>query len=390
MLVAGCDPGEREARPYAGRWESQGFGLFFDIHGGSVDIYEHSEVHCFRVASGSARGISEVLSLEDDRLVLRDGGRIVEFVGVETLPERCADPVADSPPVVFAVAVATISEHYFPAPDREWHDIAESIGSGLVEESSPDELHAAMVSVLSLLGDPEVRLAGGGEEPWPEPPEIGVGLAARWEPASEGGVLVGEAGSGVAYLGFLSLVTGGEADQRALAEELDGALAGAESLVIDLRAASGGVEEAALQVATRFVSSERIVATIRARAGDGLVGAGELSVRPRPTGIFTGRIVVLVGPATSGAGEMLARILSGTPGVTVVGEPTGGSPREPLVRALPNTWSIGVPNLDVVGSTGESWLEPLAPDVIAPTTLEDLEAGRDPGLEAAMRVLTSG
>lgn len=387
VLVAGCDPGEREARPYAGRWESQGFGLFFDIHGGEVDIYEHSDVHCFRVATGSAQGISEVLSLEDERLVLRDGERVVEFVDVGTLPERCADPVDDSPPVVFTVALKTIAEHHVPAPGAAWREEGDSIGSSLTDESSPEDLRAALIEALSLLGDPEVRLAAGTEAPWPAAPQIGGALETRWEAELEGRMLVGEVSPGVAYLGFLSLVTEGEGDQRALAAALDDVLADAGALVIDLRAASGGVEEAALQVATRFVPSERVVANLWVRSGEGQVAAGALSVSPRPTGTFAGPVVVLVGPATSGAAELLARILSGVPGVTVVGEPTAGSPREPLVRALPNGWSLGVPNLEVTGPDGESWLKPLIPVVTAVTTVADLEAGSDPGLEAALEHL---
>lgn len=387
VIVAGCDPGEREARPYAGRWESQGFGLFLDIHGGDVDIYEHSDAHCFRVATGSAQGISEVLSLEGERLVLRDGERVVEFVDVGTLPERCADPVDDSSSVVFTVALRTIAEHHVPAPGAAWREEADSIGSSLTEESSPEELRAALIEALSLLGDPEVRLVAGTGTPWPAAPEIGGALETRWESELEGRMLVGEVSPGAAYLGFLSLVTEGEGDQRALAAALDDVLADAEALVIDLRAASGGVEEAALQVATRFVPSERVVANLWARSGEGQVAAGALSVSPRPTGTFAGPVVVLVGPATSGAAELLARILSGVPGVTVVGEPTAGSPREPLVRALPNGWSLGVPNLDVTGPDGESWLKPLIPVVTAVTTVADLEAGNDPGLEAALEHL---
>jgi len=357
-----------------------------------VDIYEHTAAHCFRVATGSARGISDVVALEGDRLVLRDGGRSIAFDAVEILPSNCADPLDDSPPAVFAAAIATIAEHHLPAPGETWHREAETIGSNLAEESDAGELHAALVAALALLDDPEVRLAPGGEvaASWPQAPEAGDALSARWPETWEGRMLVGEAAPGVAYVGFLQLLTEGEEDQRALAAALDGALGGADAAVIDLRPASGGVEEAALQVATRFVPSDQVVASLWARAGEGIVAAGDLSVSPRPTGVFPGAVVLLVGPDTSGAGELLARILAGLPGVIVVGEPTAGSPREPLVRALPNGWSLGVPNLDVIGPNGGSWLEPLVPDVMAPTTVIDLAEGRDPGLEAALRVIGGG
>ena len=387
LLLAGCGPGEREARPFTGRWESLGFGLYLDIHGGDVDIYEHTAVHCYPVAAGSARGISDVFSLEGERLVLRDGGRVVEFEAIATVPERCVAPLDASLSSVFGITIASVAEHLLPAPSAAWLAEAAAIGSALAAGATPAETHAALVAALSLLSDPEIRLAAGnGAVPpsWPPPPDLAAGLTLAWESAWGGRALVGEAAPGVAYVGFLRLVAEGADDQRALAAALDGALAGADAAVIDLRAASGGVEEAALQVATRFVPTERVVATLLARQGDGVVAAGGLSVTPRATGTFAGLVVVLVGPATSGAGELLARVLAELPGVTVVGEPSSGSPREPLVRALPNGWSVGIPNLQVIGPDGSEWVgTPLIPDVIAATTIADLTAGRDPGLEAA-------
>jgi hypothetical protein len=388
LLLAGCNPGEREARPFTGRWESRGFGLYLDIHGGNVDIYEHTAFHCYPVATGSARGISDLISLEGERLVLRDGGRVIEFEEIATVPERCVAPLNASASSVFDIAVASVAEHLLPAPGIAWLAEADTIGSTLAASAGPAEVHGALVAALSLLGDPEVRLAtgsGGVVPSWPAPPDLATALTPRWEAVWAERALVGEAAPGVAYVGFLRLVVEGADDQRALAAALDGALVGANAVVVDLRAASGGIEEAALQVATRFVPTERVVATLLARQGDGVVDAGDLSVTPPATGIFPGRVVVLVGPATSGAGELLARVLADLPGVTVVGEPSSGSPREPLVRALPNGWSIGIPNVLVIGWDGGEWVgTPLIPDVIAPTTTGDLDAGQDPGLEAAL------
>jgi len=385
-LVAGCDPGEREARPYAGLWESDGFGLYLDVHGAGIDVYEHTAAHCLEIAAAPARGVSEVLSLEGERLVLRDGGRVIRFDEVDALPASCAAEAEVDPAAVFAAAVATIAELRYPAPGEAWRARAADLGEGLTADTGDGALSGTLIAALALLGDPEVRLATGGV-PWPSAPEIGAGLEGRWPSAWDGRAVAGEAAPGVAYLGFLRLVVEGEADQRRLASAIDAALREADAVIVDLRAASGGTEEAALQVATRFVPSQRVVATLRARSGGGVVPAGELSVTPLATGTFPGRVVVLVGHDTSGAGELLARILGDLPGVTVVGAPTKGSPREPLVRSLPNGWSLGVPNLDVIGPDGASWLEPMIPDVEAPTTVEDLEAGGDAGLEAALRLL---
>ena len=390
-LVAACDPGEREARPYAGRWESDGFGLYLDVHGSGIDVFEHTDRHCLQIAAAPARGVSDVISDEGGRLVLRDGGRVIRFDEVPALPASCAERASADPSAVFTVAVATIAELHYPAPGDAWLARAADLGESLTAGTDEEGLVGVLIDALALLGDPEIRLATRGVAPsWPSAPVIGARLEQRWPSAWEGRAVAGEAAPGVAYLGLLRLVVESEGDQRGLASALDAALAGADGAIVDLRAASGGVEEAALQVATRFVPTQGVVASLRARSGDGLVPAGELSVTPLATGTFPGPVVVLVGPGTSGAGELLARILSGLPGVTIVGGPTSGSPREPLVRSLPNGWSLGVPNLDVIGPDGASWLEPLIPDVDAPTTAGDLEAGGDPGLEAALRLLGGG
>lgn len=394
MLVA-CDPGEREARPFVGRWQSQGFGLFLDIHGGTVDVFEHTSLHCYPVASGATRGISEAVSIEEGMLVLRDRGRVVRFVAVDMLPPRCTGPVDRDPRTVFAIAVETIQEHYLPAPDPGWSAFAAEVGAELRADSTPAETHAALVEALGVLVDPELRLAAGEDgvpAAWSvEDGAMGRSLAAGTRELAGGDLFTRDLGRGLAYLGVSLLAAPDEQSQRALAAAMDLVLGDADGVVVDLRGASGGLEEAALLVATRFVPTERVVARRLVRSGTAIVEAGDLSVTPRPTGTFAGSVVVLVGPSTSGAAEFLAWILADLPGVTVVGSPTAGSARDPLVRALPNGWSLGVPNADVVGPDGRSRVGvPLIPDIDAPTTVGDLSAGLDPGLTAALQVLGGG
>jgi hypothetical protein len=398
LLVGGCEPGEREARPFVGRWQSQGFGLLLDVHGGTVDVYEHTAVHCIRVASGATRGISEAVSIEQGLLVLRDAGRVVEFASIESLPARCSDPVNPDPGVVFAVAVESVREHYLPEPDSEWLASAAEIGATLLANSTPAELHAALVLALTALDDPEVRLAVGdpGLPPAWSIEDGGISrlLASHPEahPMAAGGLFTRDLGPGLGYLGVSLLAAPDEDAQRTFATAIDSVLAGAtDGLVVDLRGSSGGLEEGALLLATRFVPTERVVAHRLARSGDELVEAGQLTITPRPTGAYGGPVVVLIGPSTSGAAELLAWILADLPGVTLIGAPTAGSARDPLVRALPNGWSLGVPNADVRGPGGDTRLGlPLVPDIDAPTTLDDLSSGRDPGLSAALETLGGG
>jgi len=357
-----------------------------------------SSAQCLLASSGSARNIDEVVSFEGERLVLDDGGRVVRFDRLAALPTACGLDPDPAPASVLATVVAAVEEHYHPGVDAGWEERVAALV--VPAEGEGDALAAVVKGLLEPLGDPQVALQTGGDLWTAAPSAAATALAAALgegallpdaDLAAAGGLVVADLGEGLHYLGFLRL--GGFADsdsgsQRTLAAALDLSLDGASGIVLDLRASSAGAETEALLVATRFVAAPTLVATYEARVADGhTVASGEALVNPMPTGPFTGRVVVLVGPGTSGPAELLALALADLPGVTVVGEPSAGSPRSPLVRSLPNGWLVGVPNVEVITADGVAHVGvPLVPDVMAPLTTGDVAAGRDPGLDAARSV----
>jgi hypothetical protein len=295
--------------------------------------------------------------------------------------------------------VTSFEEHYYPALDPGW----EARVAALPAPPPGDDaaLTQAIEDLLTPLADPAIALHTGEGPVW-SPPAPGAGvelgaallegsLLAGSSVAGAGGIITADLGGGVRYLGFLRMggfASSSEGSQRALAATLDQALRDGTGVIIDLRPANAGSEVDALLVATRFVTAGGVVATTEARLRDGTTTpAGESVVNPMPTGPYPGPVVVLVGPGTSGPAELLATILASLPGVTIVGEPTAGSPRAPLVRTLPNGWVLGVPNTAVfVGDLSVVGL-PLQPDVPAALTGADVAAGNDPGLEAALASL---
>ncbi len=105
---------------------------------------------------------------------------------------------------------------------------------------------------------------------------------------------------------------------------------------------------------------------------------------------FAGPIALLVGPRTYSAAEDFTAAFRAARRGPVVGERTGGSTGQPLRFSLPgggtgfvcakrNTQSDGSPYVGVG----------IEPDVVVPTTLADVRAGKDPVLEAAVRIVTS-
>ncbi len=416
VVLAACGTTTTEGDAFAGIWESVGFGTYLVIGSADVGLYEYTSVRCGKTLDGSAEGISAVASLEDGQLVIDDSGRVVRYDRLEALPPECVEPFPDEDPALtFQVLVATFEEHYAFLDDRDpdWSQRAAAIAGSLTAQSTDAELFSAVVELLRPLGDAQVRIVADDDDVVPEgrvwaaaetPPAVaplhdalrsGRGLSDA-EVLDEGAAVTGRLAGGAGYLGISSFAWLGEDPQEAerqLARAVDGLLAGLGDdvgLVIDLRANQGGFRDQALAVASRFVPDERTVVRYEARVGgtQQYVDAGVATVRPMPSGVYGGQVVVLTGPGTVGAAELLVVALLDLPNVTVVGEPTAGSLSPLLARTMPNGWSVGLGNTRTIDAAGRSWeITGIPPDVDAPVTAADLAAGGDPGLDAALEVL---
>ena len=87
VVLAGCAPGAREAAEFQGNWTSESWGTHLAISGGTAEVFEFTDLHCYSVAAGGVRGIGEVIERDDTTLVLQDSGRLLEFDQIEFLPE---------------------------------------------------------------------------------------------------------------------------------------------------------------------------------------------------------------------------------------------------------------------------------------------------------------
>jgi hypothetical protein len=415
LTASGCSDGAaREAAPFEGVWQSDAFGSFVVVEGGSLQVLEYTSVSCAPLVDSTARGISDIASIVDDRLVVRDSGRIVTYDSIDALPATCdEDFISDNPRRTVEVVIATFDEHYAFLEERapDWESMRAAASAAVTETSTAAELFEVLTALLGSLGDAQVRLAVDDPDVgsvWPS--ESADPLAARLreeitagtflQPGSEtrgdGGIVVGRTPAGAGYLALTRLVgfddtTDEGIDELASAiDELLAGLEGAPGLVIDLRGNRGGLELFAPVVASRFLDSERVVArrTARVAGTDEFVPSGEVTVTPMPTGTYRGPVVVLVGPATAGAAELLVLALRTQDGVTLVGEPTAGSLSPILPRALPNNWIVGISNQRVYDSDGALWeVAGIPPDETVPLTIADLDGAEDPVLARADDIL---
>ena len=114
----------------------------------------------------------------------------------------------------------------------------------------------------------------------------------------------------------------------------------------------------------------------------------ELKTPRRAEPFFNGTVCVLTGPATFSAAAILADTIKTYHLATLVGEETGGRPNttmEPVAYLLPRSrFAVSIATGRSVRANGKAGdLNPVIPDILVRTTIEDIRAGRDAVLERA-------
>lgn len=156
-------------------------------------------------------------------------------------------------------------------------------------------------------------------------------------------------------------------------------------IIIDLRNNGGGYLNGAVDIASFFLGSGKVVSVER-RDGD----PQRHYVDGRPI-LPTMPLIVLINEATASASEILAGALQDHDRATIMGAKSFGKGTVQEVIDLPGGASLRV--------TAARWLTPngrdlgkegVTPDHPVEQTRQDMEAGIDPQMDAAMRLLLSG
>jgi C-terminal processing protease CtpA/Prc len=294
---------------------------------------------------------------------------------------------------------------YFSLKRVDWDSLGAQFRPRALAAGSDAELAATLGEMMNTLGDPHVSLSMGENgtslrylTPWErsEPrfnESVVSDIYVRDLRATSGGrIRFGTAAPGIGYIRIPSFSgSAGEVDEAVAA------LAGVESLVLDLRANGGGGNRLAIAMAGRFVQERRLYAWVKLRNGPSRTDFTDFIAQyVAPAGRqFTGRVAVLTDRRTMSSAEDFVLAIRTRAGVTVVGDTTAGASGGPVTRELANGWTYQL----------SEWMEftlekrlfeevGLAPDIVARPGTAGAGAGalndptpRDAALDAALAAL---
>ena len=164
-----------------------------------------------------------------------------------------------------------------------------------------------------------------------------------------------------------------------------------KGLILDLRDNGGGYLDTAIDIASEFIPSGVIVSE---KSGNGKITPHDA----KPGGLATDKslpMIVLVNAYSASASEIVSGALQDTGRAKLLGVTTYGKGTVQLWIPLSKDTNI---NQGAVAVTIARWLTPkgntidkkgLTPNIVVQMTPDDLKAGKDPQLDAAVQQLTN-
>jgi len=169
---------------------------------------------------------------------------------------------------------------------------------------------------------------------------------------------------------------------RWIREQIEGAPKGTR-IVLDLRANRGGYVFEARNVLSCFLPEGEPWAVERPR------GRGDRPDKVRGgCGTFDAPLVVMVGPGSRSAAELVSGVLQERGRAVVVGQKSAGDVLVAREFTLPDGGRLNLSVSDVRTAGGKRLEhEGVTPDIVAETTRADRRAGKDPALDAAVEAV---
>ena len=161
-------------------------------------------------------------------------------------------------------------------------------------------------------------------------------------------------------------------------------------MIIDLRDNGGGMMTVAQQLAARFTNKSVVVGYIQHKTGKGhndFSAMQEQLLKPSNGMRWQKRTIVLTNRAVYSAANEFVKYMHELPGVTIVGDRTGGGAGMPFSSELPVGWSVRFSACPMYDSQGNSTEFGIDPDYNVALSQDDLLRGKDTIIEFARQLL---
>ena len=424
-----------------GLWQTEGYGLVYDVRPDSVIGYEITKVSCIpttravtsatppagAIGAFSPPGTPVTFAIlpgkttNDARVHLAFAASDMIIHRIDRKPTVCDAPTPNTPLSNFDVFAQTWAEQYgfFPEKKVDWPAIVAANRSRVTDATTPEQLFdilEGMISPLhdahSFLGAPAIKKGFGGVRKTPSFIEtrdgrdsayalVSANLTSPLRRFCEGRVEFGMLGPDVGYLrirGFSGYSKDGayETGLAALEAGLDTAFAntqGWKGLVIDVRINGGGADPYGLAIARRLTATPYTAYVKQARSDPAdaskWTDAQPSVVQPSTRPSFRGPVIELTGVQSISAAETFTQaLMDRKPKIIRVGETTQGVFSDVLGRTLPNGWRFGLANERFV-TDGKSFDNVgIAPDVgVESFTPAARATGKDAAVEKALAML---
>lgn len=165
-----------------------------------------------------------------------------------------------------------------------------------------------------------------------------------------------------------------------------------DGLILDVRSNGGGMLTAARSLASLFFNEETVVGYMCHKSGPGHNDFSDpqaVRVSPAKGLRWQKPVAVLVNRRTYSAANCFVSYLKGRPGVTVVGDRTGGGSGMPFTSELPNGWMLRFSACPMFDSRMQQTEMGIDPDIKVDISAADARGGRDTIIETARRLLRS-
>jgi hypothetical protein len=423
-----------------GLWQTEGYGLVFDVRRDSVIGYEVTKVSCIATTravtkappAGGLAAFGEAgtpvtfvilpgKTAKDARVHLAYAASDMIVHRIDRKPTTCDAPTPNTPLSNFDVFAQTWAEQYgfFREKKTDWAAVVAANRPRVTDATTPEQLFdiiSGMISPLqdahSYIGAQAIKKSFGGARKTPSFLETrpardsGYALVTPYltkplQRFCEGRVEFGMLGPDVGYLrirGFSGYTKDGafETGLAALEAGLDSAFAntkGWKGLVIDVRLNGGGADPYGLAIARRLTAAPYTAYVKQARSDP--VDASKWTeeqpsvVEPSTRPSFRGPIIELTGVQSISAAETFTQaLMNRKPKIIRVGETTQGVFSDVLGRELPNGWRFGLANERFV-TDGKSFDNVgIAPDVAVESLTPAARAtGKDAAVEKALAML---